>query len=76
MNKIYRLDLSSGSSQLQEGDVHLVSKIEGSNWICDPLDLQLYVADLHGGFREPLIVKSITLLTPEEAKAIPPKYLP
>ena len=75
-NKVYRLDLSSGSSELQDPDVHLVSRIEGSDWICSPLDLQLEVADFHGGFREPLIVKAITQLTPEEISAIPPKFRP
>jgi hypothetical protein len=75
-NQIYQLDLSAGSSELQDGDVHLVNRIEGSDWICSPLDMQLEVADSHGGFREPLIVKSITRLTPEQVSAIPRKYLP
>ncbi len=76
VNTIYRLDLSAGSNQLQEPDVHLVSQIRGSDWICSPLDLQLEVADSLGVFREPLIVKSITRLTPDEVKAIPAKYRP
>jgi hypothetical protein len=75
INRVYRLDLSAGSSELQEPDVHLVSVIRGSNWICSPLDLQLEVSDLNG-FREPLIVKAITPLTPDEGKAIPAKYRP
>jgi hypothetical protein len=50
--------------------------IRGSDWICSPLDLQLAVADSHGGFREPLIVKKITKLTPDEIHAIPAKYRP
>ena len=75
-NRIYRLDLSAGSSSLQDPGVHLVSRIEGSDWICSPLDLQLEVADDMGGLREGLIVKSITLLTPDEVKAIPKRDLP
>jgi hypothetical protein len=74
-NRVYRLDLSAGSSELQDPDVHLVSKIRGSDWICSPLDLDLEVADLDG-IREALIVKAITPLTPDEVKAIPPKYRP
>ena len=46
------------------------------DWICSPLDLQLQVVDMHGAFREPLIVKSITKLTPAEVAAIPPKFRP
>ena len=76
VSRVYQLDLSSGSNQLQEPDVHLVNVVRGSDWICDPLDLQLQVADIHGDFREPLIVKSITLLTPAQVAAIPKKYLP
>jgi hypothetical protein len=75
LHQVYRLDLSAGSSSLQDPDVHLVSKIRGSDWICSPLDLQLEVDDLHG-MREPLIVKAITPLTPDEVKAIPAQYRP
>jgi hypothetical protein len=75
LHRVFRLDLSAGSSELQDPDVHLVSKIRGSDWICSPLDLDLEVADLHG-FREPLIVKAITPLTPDQVMAIPAKYRP
>ncbi len=76
VSRIYELDLSSGSNQLQEPDMHLVSEIRGSDWICDPLDLQLQLRDDHGVFEEPLIVKTITRLTPDQIAAIPKKYLP
>jgi hypothetical protein len=76
VNTVYRLDLSASSEELQEPDVHLISRVRGSDWICSPLDLDLAVADDHGVFREPLIVKSITRLTPDEAKAIPGKFRP
>lgn len=76
VSRIFRLDLSSGSNQLQEPDVHLVNKVRGSDWICDALDLDLQLADDHGIFREPLIVKAITQLTPDQVAAIPRKDLP
>jgi hypothetical protein len=76
VSRIYEFDLSAGSNQLQEPDMHLVSKIRGSDWICDPLDLQLQLADNHGAFEVPLFVKSITRLTPEQIAAIPKKDLP
>jgi len=76
MHDVYRVDLSAGSSQLQWPDVHLVSIVRGGgNSVCDALDLDLSVSDGHG-FREPLIAKSITKLTPEEVAAIPPKFRP
>jgi hypothetical protein len=76
VSNIYELDLSSGSNQLQEPDMHLVSHIRGGDWVCSPLDLDLQVADNHGAFAEPLIVKSITKLSKEQAAAIPPKFRP
>lgn len=72
---IYRLDLTQPAYQLNDPSVHLVSKVRGSSWVCSPIDLQLDVADSHG-FREPIFVKSITQLTPDEVKAIPLKYRP
>src|SRR5580704_2047566 len=76
VHDVYRFDLSSGSNQLSQPDVHLSSQIRGSDWICSPMDLQLEVVDTGGVFREPLIVKSITKLTPQEIAAIPPRYRP
>jgi hypothetical protein len=76
INRVYRLDLAHPSNQLNDPSVHLLSIIRGSSWICSPLDLQLYLADDHGIMREPLFVKGITELTPDEVKAIPAKYRP
>ncbi len=76
VNNIYRLDLAAPSYELQDADVHLISKVRGSDWICAPVDFDLRLADDHGVLREPLFVKSMTKLTPEEARAIPPKFRP
>ena len=76
INDIYRLDLAAPSYELQDADVHLISKVRGSSWICAPVDFDLRLADDHGVLREQLFVKSMTKLTPEEAKAIPPKFRP
>ena len=76
VNTIYRLDLASGSNFLNEPFMHLVTRVRGSDWICSPLDFDLALVDDHGAFREPLIVKSMTRLTPAEAQAIPPKFRP
>lgn len=73
---IYRVDLSVGSQRLSAPGVHLTSRLTGSSVICRPLDLDLAVVDSQGAIREPLIAKSLTRLTSEEAAAIPPKYRP
>lgn len=76
LNDIYRADLSAGSNQLTwPGSYHLVSKVRGSSSICTPLDLQLAVSDGHG-FYQPLIVKSLVKLTPEQAAALPKNLRP
>jgi len=76
-HEIFRLDLSTGSSQLKYPDVHLVNvNRSASRWVCNPLDLDLHLTDSHNTFTEVLIVKSITKLTPDEVAAIPPKDRP
>ncbi len=72
---VYRVELSGGSPMLSAPDVHLVSVVRGSDSICTALDLQLAVADVNG-FKEPLIAKSLTKLSPQEVAAIPKKYRP
>lgn len=75
LHDVYKVQLSTKSSQLQWPDSHLISRTRGSDTVCDALDLDLSIAD-NNGFREPLIATSITKLTPEEVKAIPPKFRP
>ncbi|MGA2951986.1 MAG: DUF6491 family protein [Caulobacteraceae bacterium] len=76
MKDIYRLDLSAGSQELTwPGSYHLVSVVRGSDSICTPLDLQLAVSDGRG-FYQPLIVKTITKLTPDQIDALPKKDRP
>ena len=72
---VYKVGLSAGSSMLRAPGVHLVSRVIGSDDICNAIDLQLEVSDGHG-FREPLIARTLTRLTPEEVAAIPPKLRP
>jgi hypothetical protein len=77
MHDIYRADLSAGSQELTWGGTyHLVSRVDGgSSSVCTPLDLQLAVADSHG-FYQPLIVRELTKLTPDEIAALPKKDRP
>ena len=56
--------------------MHLISEVRGSDWVCNPLDLDLALADDQGIMREHLFVKAITKLTPDEVKAIPAKFRP
>ncbi|MGH6986543.1 MAG: DUF6491 family protein [Caulobacteraceae bacterium] len=72
---IYRVGLSTPTPMLKAPGVHLISRFEGTDTVCDPLDLDLEVSDA-GGMRLPVIADSLTLLTPEEAAAVPPKYRP
>ena len=71
---IYQVDLSGGSSLLMWPDSHLINDVHGPDSVCAPIDLDLKVANDH--FVEPLFVKAITKLTPEQVAAIPKKFLP
>jgi len=76
LRDIYRIDLSAGSQELTwPGSYHLVSRVQGSDSVCGPLDLQLALADGHG-FYQPLIAKDLVKLTPDEIAALPKKDRP
>ena len=72
---VYEAQLSGDTPLLRDPSVHLVSQFHGTSSVCSPLDLQLEVADT-GGMSEPLIVRHLRKLSPEEAAAIPPKFQP
>jgi len=72
---IYQVDLSHGTSLLQSPFAHLVSRQHGDDSVCNPIDLNLSVAEDHG-ISEPLFPKSITKLTPQQIAAIPATDLP
>jgi hypothetical protein len=71
---VYKVELAAGPAMPWSG-VELISKTRGSGSVCTALDLDLSVTDGHG-YREALIAKSITKLTPAEAAAIPPRFRP
>jgi len=70
----YKVELSSGSNMVTDPTNHLINNLRVSSWICNPLDLDLKISDGH--ITEPLIVKSITKLSPEQVAMIPKKALP
>jgi hypothetical protein len=75
VSTFYRIDLQDRCSSLPYQDNHLVlTPTPGSDLICGPLDLDLKVSE--NGALESCFIKSITRLTPEEAKQIPRKALP
>lgn len=74
VSDIYQVDLASKSSLLTWPNTHLINDVHGPDSVCSPVDLDLKIAG--DGFVEPLFVKSITKLTPEQVAAIPKKDLP
>jgi hypothetical protein len=75
-HQVYEVQLSGSSALLQDPDAHLVSRTYAPTSVCSALDLQLTVSEPFGGVSEGLIATSLVKLTPEQIKAIPPKYLP
>lgn len=75
-NRYYRLDLSASCPALLWPDAHLIMNIRGPNTICSAIDWDLKVANGIHDIPMPCIVKTMTLLTPDEAAAIPKKFKP
>lgn len=77
MHDVYRVDLAEKESSLSAPGMHLITKAYGSDMICNPIDLDLKIADNMGPqFPVRLFIKSITKLTPEEIAALPEKARP
>ena len=77
LDRIYRLDLSNTCSLLAMPNVHLITKTRGPDLVCSAIDWDLSVSESPpGNIPEPCIVKKMTLLSPDEAAAIPPKFRP
>ncbi|HKT54979.1 MAG TPA: DUF6491 family protein [Caulobacteraceae bacterium] len=75
-HKIYRLDLSSSCPALMWPDARLITHDQsGNGYYCSALDWDLKVGDSHG-VKTACIVSKMTLLTPEQAAAIPRKFRP
>ena len=75
-NRYYHLDLSGRCPALLWPDAHLVTVFRGSNSVCSALDWDLKVSQGPSGISEPCIVRKMTLLSPAEAAAIPPRFKP
>lgn len=72
---VWRLDLSGGSSMITDDTNHLITNLQDSAWVCHAIDLSnMKISDGH--VTEPLFVKSITKLTPDQVAAIPQKDRP
>lgn len=77
LDRFYRLDLANTCSLLAMPNVHLITKTRGPDLVCSAIDWDLSVSESPpGNIPEPCIVKKMTLLSPAEAAAIPPKFRP
>jgi len=77
LHDVYRVELSEKESFLKAPGMHLVSRAWGSEQVCNPIDLDLKLADnFSPGLATHLFIKSITKLTPEEVKALPKEDQP
>lgn len=73
----YRLDLAADCALLTFPDAHLITRTRGTETVCSALDWDLRISQPPGtGAPETCIVKQMTLLSPAETAAIPPKFRP
>jgi hypothetical protein len=75
-NAVYRLDLAYACTDLQNIDAKVVNRSRGgTDSVCGPLDLDLSVYT-PPGMSSPCMVKTITPLTRDQAKALAPEEQP
>lgn len=75
LHDVYLIELQGDVSFLNAPGMHLVTKSHGIDWVCNPIDLDLSLADTHM-FREHLFIKAIRKLSDEEVAAIPSEFKP
>jgi hypothetical protein len=76
LHDVYYAELQSSCPMLRTPASHLVNKVT-TDLICSPIEFDLRVSDNIRGFPAvPCLVKSFHKLSPEEAKALPPKLKP
>jgi hypothetical protein len=75
-NQVYRLDLAYACPDLQNIDARVINRSRGgTDSVCGPLDLDLSVYTPPDE-SSPCLVKAITPLTPDQAKALAPEEKP
>lgn len=75
-NQVYRLGLSGECRALLDPGAYLVTTFRGTSTVCSPLDWDLKVSSGIGSPAIPCLVRTMTRLTPEEAKALTSKERP
>lgn len=75
-NQVYRLGLGSECHALLDPGAYLVTTFRGTNTVCSPLDWDLKVSSGLGTPPLTCFVKTMTRLTPAEAKALTSKERP
>ncbi len=75
-NHYYRLGLGSECHALLDPGAHLVTTFRGTSMVCSPLDWDLKVSSGIGSPAIPCFVRTMTRLTPAEAKALTSKERP
>jgi hypothetical protein len=71
LGRTYRVELGNRCMGLTMHSSHLITRSTGTDLVCGPVDYNLSVSDSAGGIPEPCFVQGITMLTPDEAKALP-----
>jgi hypothetical protein len=74
-DRTYEVTFNQPCTPLSYVDARLITKFDGPDSVCGPLDWDLRVADRHGN-RESCMVTSMRLMSPAEVAAIPAKYRP
>ncbi len=71
VNDIYRLDLAYSCRPLSWPGTHLNTTFRGSGSVCSALDWDIKAAESFSDIPVPCMVRTMTALSPAEAKALP-----
>ena len=75
-NRYYRLDMAASCSTMRSPGSFLVTLFRGPNLVCSALDWNITVKDNFRGPAQGCIVKKMTVVSPDEAAAIPRQVKP
>ena len=74
---VYRIRMRNGClAGATSSDPLVTRQPPGASFICRPIDMDVSVARIPGGFETPCIVDSIARMTPAEVAALPPRLRP
>jgi hypothetical protein len=75
-DRYYRLDLAAPCPILTSPGARLITRFEGKRSVCSPEDWDLSAVEWGGSARSQCVVRTMTLLSPEQVAVLPQRVRP